>query len=193
MKKIWSLYIRFFHWSLVLLIFLSYLSSKIEWNTFHALSGYMIVILVATRAIHGFMAKDHSAFKAFVKSPREILNYLNQVKSNHHPRYLGHNPAGGFWVMVLLLGTITICLTGVLTYGVLDYLGPGTFFNQWVSDSVAIKIRSLHNLISHLFLLAILLHVLGVSMTSYFQKDNLVKSMFTGKKDTRPGDMDDFF
>jgi len=41
-------------------------------------------------------------FGSFVRPPREILAYLRDIALLKAPCYLGHNPAGGAMIIVLL-------------------------------------------------------------------------------------------
>jgi cytochrome b len=83
-------------------------------------------------------------------------------------RYVGHNPAGGAMVLALLLMLLTICGSGVVM----------TMDRFW-----GVKwIETVHETATYATLGLIALHVAGVILASVEHKENLIKSMFTGRK-----------
>jgi cytochrome b len=84
------------------------------------------------------------------------------------PRYLGHNPAGGAMVVVLLATLVILCASGVM-------LTMDVFWGvQWVDD--------LHKAASNFSLILIGFHVTGVLLASLEHNENLILSMITGWK-----------
>jgi cytochrome b len=99
------------------------------------------------------------------------------VIASNEPRYLGHNPLGGWMVIALLAMAAAAGASGWLSV-------TDRFWGvKWVQE--------LHEgLANALFTLAGL-HVAGVVFTGRRQRDNLVLAMLTGRKPApRPGDVD---
>jgi len=113
MVQVWDAPVRAFHWSLVGLFLVAYLSGE-DAEGLHLFAGYCIVGLLALRVYWGFRGPLHARFSDFVKSPREVLDYMKLVRVHRAPRYLGHNPAGGAMAIALLLMIGCICFTGHL-------------------------------------------------------------------------------
>jgi cytochrome b len=88
--KIWDPFIRVFHWSLVLLFAIAFLTGDdIEWM--HLWAGYAIAALVALRILWGFIGSRHARFSDFVKGPGTVFQYLIGRASDHHAhRALDH-------------------------------------------------------------------------------------------------------
>lgn len=107
--KVWDPLIRIFHWTLVIGFTVAYLTGD-ELTTIHIWSGYLIAGLLLVRLLWGFIGTKHARFRDFIYPPREVAAYLKSLVSGKSRRYLGHNPAGG--VMVLLLLTSLVLTTG---------------------------------------------------------------------------------
>jgi cytochrome b len=127
-----------------------------------------VLAIVAVRIVWGVVGTHYARFAGFVRSPRETVEYLRQVVVRREPRHIGHNPLGG-WMIVMLLATIAvICGTGWL-YTTDAYWGVA-----WVGE--------LHEGATDFLIVLVALHVAGVVFTSICQRENLVKAMITGTK-----------
>lgn len=165
--KVWDLFVRVFHWSLVFLFVLAYATGD-ELEKVHIAAGYAIGILLALRIVWGFVGPTHARFTNFIRSPREVLSYMRDVALFRAPRYLGHNPAGGAMIVALVTTLIATCVTGyMMTTDA--YWGA-----KWVEE--------VHELLANATVGLVVLHVLGVVVTSFAHHENLVQAMVTGRK-----------
>ena len=88
--------------------------------------------------------------------------------AGNEPRYIGHNPLGG-WMIVCLLVCITLTgFTGWL-YTTNQYFGV-----EWVGEW--------HEALANVLLGLIALHVAGVVIASKRHHENLVAAMLHGRK-----------
>ena len=121
--KVWDPLVRVFHWSLVLAFTIAFLSGdEVQW--LHVAVGYGIAGLLLIRLAWGVVGTRHARFASFVHHPRVVVEYLKDILAFRPRRYLGHNPAGGAMVVVLLLSLICTVLTGLATYGGAEMAGP---------------------------------------------------------------------
>jgi cytochrome b len=165
--KVWDLFVRVFHWSLVALFAIALLTGdEVEW--LHLWAGYAIAALVAMRIVWGFVGSRDARFASFVKGPRAVATFLKQSMHLEAPRYLGHNPAGGAMVVALLVVLTALCGTGIAM----------TTDAYWGSKAL----EDVHEALANIMLVLIALHVLGVIVASIEHGENLVKSMVTGRK-----------
>jgi len=103
---VWDLLVRLFHWGLVLLIAITFVADEgAKW--LHEPAGYAVLGLVAIRLAWGLIGPPTARFASFVRGPHEVGQYLERLRRGSAPRYLGHNPAGGVMI-VLLLATISV-------------------------------------------------------------------------------------
>jgi len=167
--KVWSPYVRLFHWSLVLCVAVAWLSSG-EIMKVHELAGYCAGVLIASRLIAGLAGSGYTRFRQFVRGPGAVSAYLADVAQGDERRYLGHNPAGGAMVLVLMAGMAGAAMSGWM-------MTTDMFFGvRWV--------ERVHDLLGNGLLLLVLLHLGGVALASIRHRENLVGAMISGRKRT---------
>jgi cytochrome b len=167
MVQVWDPLVRVFHWSLVGLFVVAYASGD-EMETLHLVSGYAIVALLVLRVTWGFIGSGHARFSDFVRSPRDVLAYIEQARQHQAPRYLGHNPAGGAMAIALMVMLAGVCFSGYLM----------TTTAWWGSETM----EDLHGLLVNVTIGLIGLHLLGNLFSSREKGENLTMSMITGMK-----------
>jgi cytochrome b len=183
---VWDVPTRLFHWLLVLLVALAWVTGEAEGSMFtvHQLAGYGVAVLLVFRVIWGFVGSRHSRFSDFVRPWREVFAHIRGMLSLRPARTLGHNPLGGWMALVLLLVLAAQVGTGLFASD--DGLGgplAGT-----VAAGTAHAIAELHEGLSGALLGLIALHVMGVLVESLLTHDNLVRAMITGRKAVTPGE-----
>ena len=165
--KVWDPLVRVFHWSLATLFLAAYLTGE-DAGQVHIAAGYAIAGLIALRIVWGFVGPRHARFGNFVRSPREVLVYLRDVALLRAPRYLGHNPAGGAMILGLLVMLSGTAITGYM-------MTTDAFWGaKWVEE--------VHETVADLTVGLVVFHILGVLLSSFLHRENLVKSMITGRK-----------
>jgi len=197
---VWDLFIRFFHWTLAGAVLGMYLTGE-HYKTVHIRLGYFIVCLVLVRILWGFVGTEHARFKNFLHPPGTIYQYLVSLIKRNPKHYLGHNPAGGIMIVVVLGALLATAFAGLKTYGL---EGHGPFAH---SKGIAVKTASadqdddhadghrmgfnkkahkvweeLHEFMTGVMIFLIIVHVSGVVVSSWAHRENLVLAMFSGKK-----------
>lgn len=180
--KVWDLFIRLFHWTLVAGFATAWISGEFLASEIHVLTGYALCALLAARIYWGFRGSHHARFGSFFFPPAETLAYLRSMFSGHPKHYLGHNPAGALMVFTLLCIVAALLATGLATLAAIDFEGPLLFIANAVSDETAYALRHLHELLANIALTLVVLHLCGAVIGSIQHRENLVKAMFTGKK-----------
>ncbi|GJL82414.1 MAG: cytochrome b561 [marine bacterium B5-7] len=175
---VWDPLVRVFHWSLVVFFFIAYLTED-ELEVVHIYAGYAVVLLVLFRIVWGVIGTPHARFSDFVTGPRRLLAYLKQMLAHRAPRYIGHNPAGAAMILALLGSLLATTISGMLLLGG-DGAGPlagvviSGFSGEWLED--------VHEFFANATLVLVFLHVGGVILSSIAHRENLIKSMLTGRK-----------
>ena len=170
----WDFGVRVFHWTLLASVLAAWFTPNV-FNTAHNIAGYMVLGLLAFRLIWGFFGTRYARFRDFVKSPPIILCYLRDFFKGKAPRYLGHNPAGGAMIISMLLALTITSVSGYLS------LTTRFFGVAWIEDTHFYSAYSVMGFAA--------LHVTGVGLASFLHHENLVRSMFTGRKQSRLGDI----
>lgn len=109
--RVWDLFIRLFHWSLLPLFFVAYLTGEGK-GPLHRYVGSVILGLVATRIVWGFCGTKHALFRDFMCSPARALSYLKELATGKPTHYIGHNPAAAWMIIFFLANSMLICLSG---------------------------------------------------------------------------------
>lgn len=200
-ERVWDPLLRLFHWLLGVAFVIAYATQEHP-LALHVWSGYVVGGLVVFRIVWGFIGPQHARFRDFLYRPREILAYLWALLRLHARRYLGHSPAGGAMVVALLLALILTVTTGLMLYGQEQHAGPlATFYRGSAAAATVItraesdkqlpeeaeaegSLEELHEVLANVTLALVILHVLGVLMTSLVHRENLALAMITGRKRT---------
>ena len=114
--KVWDIFIRVFHWSLVASIIIQSITVE-SFKKVHVNVGYFIIILLSARIIWGLVGSKHARFADFIYPPQEIFSYLKGLLKGNPKHYIGHNPAGGAMVFALLFFLLLTTMSGLKTLG----------------------------------------------------------------------------
>ena len=164
---VWDPLVRIGHWALVACVGIAWLT-RTGGHDWHERFGYATLAIVALRLLWGFTGPGTARFSAFVRSPASTLGYAKLVLAAREPRYLGHNPLGGWMIAALLFIIVLVGLSGWL-YTTEAYWGV-----KWVAE--------LHETLSDVLMGLIALHLAGVALASCRHRENLVAAMLHGRK-----------
>ncbi len=164
---VWDWPVRLMHWTLVISMTAAWITSDMS-GAVHEYLGYLTGALVLLRVMWGYGGNSYARFSQFLKSWATTRQYFAQVLTASAPRYLGHNPLGG-WMVVALLSCVSLLSI------------TGWAMNTDLLWGYAWPVR-IHVALAWLTCGLVALHVLGVLFTSWQHRENLVKAMFTGKK-----------
>ena len=128
-EKVWDIFVRTFHWTLVGSMIGLYLSGD-DFESVHTILGYFVICLVLLRIIWGFIGTKHARFHDFLYRPGKIYHYLKSLINGNPTHYIGHNPAGGLMVIVMLLSLLVTAFTGLKALG---SEGKGPLTNAGIS------------------------------------------------------------
>lgn len=165
--KVWDPFVRIFHWSLVTLFAVAFLTGD-ESERIHNMAGYAIAGLLVLRIIWGFIGPKHARFTDFVTGPRKLMTFMRQSMTLSAPRHLGHNPAGAVMILALIAAIAGLCTTGIMM------TTDAYWGSKWLEE--------VHEIFAYGTLVLVALHVFGVVFSSLEHRENLVKAMITGKK-----------
>lgn len=173
---VWDRLVRISHWALAATVAAAWLTHE-GGGKWHEWLGYASLALVAVRVCWGFAGPRRARFASFVRGPAATIVYARSFLARREPRYVGHNPLGG-WMIVALIATVAAAdLTGWL------YTTDRFWGVEWVEE--------LHGTVSDMLLVLIALHLAGVAAASWRHRENLPAAMLHGRKRSpAAGDVD---
>ncbi|MBS0336952.1 MAG: cytochrome b/b6 domain-containing protein [Proteobacteria bacterium] len=179
--KVWDLPVRLFHWLLVALFGFMFFSGKAKgnWMEWHMYSGYMILALVLFRVLWGFAGSTHARFSSFLAGPGACIAFMRKLLSRSPAHVAGHNPLGGWMVLVMLLLLLAQAGTGLFSNDDISIEGP---LYKFVSKEVSDQLTSFHYYNFYVLLALAAAHIAAVAFHVLVKKENLVGAMFTGVK-----------
>jgi cytochrome b len=179
---VWDLPTRLFHWALVLLVLTSYVTGKVGGDamTWHLWSGYAVLTLVLFRVVWGFLGGPHARFASFVKGPRAVLRYARTLFTTHAERHLGHNPLGGWSVVLLLASLATQAGTGLFASDDIATEGPLAARASAATVKLATRI---HHYNEWVLVVLVTLHILAILYYAFVKREDLITAMVSGHKE----------
>jgi cytochrome b len=179
---VWDVFVRAFHWSLVLLFAFSAITGKVggSWIKWHMYSGYAILALVLFRIVWGFVGGEYARFASFVAGPTSAVRYGLGLLKRGSQHVISHNPIGGWMVVALLLVLATQAVLGLICDDEIATTGP---LARYVSTELSLKAMSWHRLLGDVLLILVAIHILAVVFHVFVKKESLVRAMFSGNKD----------
>jgi cytochrome b len=165
--RVWDWPTRLGHWLMAIAFLVAYLTGESEeGRLIHVVAGGVLVGVVLFRLVWGLVGSRHARFKAFVRAPSTAFSYLRGVLHGQPAHYTGHNPAGGWAIVLLLVLGLATAATGWPLYQ--DIGG------EWLEE--------LHEGVVNAMLLVVLIHLAGVLVGSLVHGENLPRAMLTGDK-----------
>lgn len=169
---VWDLPVRLGHWLMAGGFALAWLTGDSEsWRLVHVGAGGTVVGVALFRLVWGLVGTRHARFGGFLRAPSAALAYLKSLPGPHPQHHAGHNPAGG-WAIVLLLSLVV--LAGISGWCTNQDLG-----GAWIAE--------LHEGLAATLLAVVAVHVGGVVVSSLVHRENLIRAMVTGVKVGPPG------
>lgn len=177
--KVWDLPVRAFHWAIVVLVGFSWLSASRSWMELHFLAGYAVLALLLFRLAWGVVGSDTARFSRFLVSPASALRHLAHIGRREPDREIGHNPAGGWMVVLMLILLLVQVGTGLSANDNVMNEGPlAHFLGKPLSD----RLSAFHSVTFTLLQIAVGLHILAVLAYALLKRQDLVRPMVTGRK-----------
>jgi len=179
--KVWDPLIRLFHWSLVIAFAVAFVTEE-DFLLPHVWAGYFVVLALLLRVIWGFIGTRHARFSDFVTSPMAAIRYGKDALMFRAKRYIGHNPAGGLMILIMLLSLLITTVSGVAVYGAGESAGPMAAVFSNSGETWEDALEAVHEFFANFTLFLVVIHLGGVLIESILHKENLVSAMFSGLK-----------
>jgi cytochrome b len=162
----WDLFTRLLHWLLAALVVVNLVPDYGDYA--HRMLGYAAVAVVALRLAWGLFSHSHANLAELKPSISRSLRYAAQLRAGQKPYFVGHNPLGTWMVWIVWLLVILLGLSGWMT--------------RWDVFWGDERLHDVHAHLADALLGAVLLHLVAVSVMSWWLKEDLPQAMITGLK-----------
>lgn len=172
--KVWDILVRVTHWTVAAGIIANLLFTE-DGSELHEYVGYTVLGLVVVRLLWGLVGTRYARFTSFFPTPTRLKHHLSALSVRRvDEQHLGHNPLAALMMLSLWAVIIGLGLTG--------YLMETDIFShiQLLGDKDVLE--EIHELLANSLYLLVPLHIIAAIAMSYWQRQNLIKSMITGKK-----------
>lgn len=179
--RVWDLPTRLFHWALAILVVFSFTTGKIggTWMEWHLKSGYAILALLIFRLAWGVAGSETARFSSFLRGPRTAWAYARETLASRQPSSLGHNPLGGWMVMLMLAILLLQASSGLFADDEISTQGP---LAAKVSNALVARMTTIHKYNEWVIAAAAGLHVLAIAAYRWSFKEDLLSPMLHGWK-----------
>ena len=175
--RVWDVPTRLAHWLIALGVGLCWWTGdtgRLEW---HRWSGYLLLGLVVFRVYWGFFGSATARFRAFVRGPHTVVQYL-QGRWAVQP---GHNPLGALSVLALLLLLALQVALGLFAVDV-DGIESGPL-SAWVSFKSGRAAAEWHGIVFKVLQALIALHIVAIAWYRIVRREKLLGAMLHGHRD----------
>ena len=173
--RIWDLPVRLFHWAIVLLVPALWWSAETERMDLHMLLGEIMLGLILFRLLWGLLGSSTARFAGFIKGPGAVLRHLRGER-----RSFGHNPLGGWSVLVMLLALAVQVGLGLFASDE-DGIYAGPLSRHMPDLASAHELAERHETFFWVLVAIIALHVLAILWYRLARREDLVTPMVTGR------------
>ncbi|MCU7553800.1 cytochrome b/b6 domain-containing protein [Alteromonas sp. ASW11-19] len=185
-QLVWDLPTRLFHWLLVAALSAQYVTA--EWlddaMQWHFWIGYFVIGLIVFRIVWGLVGPAHARFSNFITGPVAVWRYLKTLPDASAPAHVGHNPLGGWFVIIMLACVALQAVSGLFMTDDVFLDGP---YRHLSSEPTLQLMNTLHHTVIDILLGVIALHIAAIAFYALYKRQSLTPAMVHGKKTTRTG------
>ena len=187
--RVWDLPVRLCHWGFVILLPILWWTAENGEMRWHMRAGSLMLALVLFRIAWGLVGSSTARFAGFVRGPVAVISYLHALRQRADKgagKVLGHNPAGGWSVLILLTLLAAQAVSGLFAGD--PYDGATGPLNDAVGVMRSGQLTDWHkDLGFNLILGFVALHLLAIAIYRFGLGDRLIGPMISGKKAREPG------
>lgn len=169
--RIWDLPVRVGHWLLAASVAIAWLTAEQEaWRLVHIVAGATAGAMVLFRLLWGFVGSRSARFGAFLRGPAAAIAEARAHLAGRAEPRATHTVVGGWAAIGLLALALGAATTGILTYR----------FDEFEA------LAEIHEALAESLLALIAVHLAGVLVMSLLERQNLPRSMLTGRANAAP-------
>tara|TARA_B110000503_G_C7042622_1_gene368856 strand:+ start:170 stop:835 length:666 start_codon:yes stop_codon:yes gene_type:complete len=168
---VWDWPVRLTHWFFVFAVAAMWWTGESGLFEWHSKLGYVILTLVVTRLLWGFVGSHHARFGNFVRGWSVIKRYLQSPTAS-----VGHNPLGALSVIALLGVLLFQGISGLFSNDDIAFDGPLSYLAGVYSHTITALHQGSWMVLQGL----ILLHIGAVLFYQWRKKQPILQAMLHG-------------
>ncbi len=171
---------RVSHALLVIGISVAFITAQLDAMTIHQFNGYMLLMVVLFRILWGVTGSTSARFSSFLRGPTVVMAYVRTLRQPVLRHWPGHNPVGG-WAVVLMLSAVLVQATTGLFSNNEDVMFDGPL-NHLISTQLVHRISQFHGSWFYCVVLTlIIIHISANLIYKFIKRQNLITPMITGQ------------
>lgn len=178
--RVWDIWVRLFHWSLVASVGFLLLSGETGWQfiEWHRTAGEIVLTLIVFRVLWGIAGSSNARLGELFTSPAAGLRHLAMLfrRKSHSER--GHNAAGSWAVLIMLASLGIQAVTGSFIADEDEFV-EGALYGT-LSSSASDIAYQIHHLNAQLIQIVVAIHIIMVFVYLLYARLNLISPMITG-------------
>lgn len=156
-----------------------FISVNAGWMNLHFYAGYAMSALLVFRLLWALVGTTYARFSGFDLSLKRVLPTLRELMSGQHESSAGHNAAGSWMVVLLLLVLAAQVISGLLYSDDVFWYGPWFFAApEWAQELAA----RMHPRLPALILALVGTHIVAVLYHRFRLGEPLIGAMVHGRK-----------
>ncbi|MEO9469915.1 cytochrome b/b6 domain-containing protein [Parasphingorhabdus sp.] len=181
-RLVWDWSVRLFHWLIVLIVPLMWWTAEEGWMDWHRRLGVTMVGLVVFRLSWGLLGTWTARFLPMIRRLGSVGTYTGELRRRQHKPTFGHNPIGVLSVFAMLTTLLLQVSTGLFAVDV-DGLESGPLA-VFVSFDTGRELAEWHEFNFDVLATFITLHVAAIVTYQFILKDNIVRPMVSGRRNS---------
>ena len=184
--RVWDLSTRLFHWSLPVLLIISYVSVTFADGPnadllmrIHVIAGEVMLGVLLFRLLWGLFGSETARLFRLVQNPLKAFSHLTHITKREPDTQIGHNAAGGWMVLIMLTVLAVQVGTGLFANDDGNTEGP---LMRFVDKPTSDWLSKIHDLNFNVVVGVVVLHLAAIAAYAVLKRHNLVSAMITGKK-----------
>lgn len=175
--RVWDLPSRLSHWAMAVLLVAQIGSGQYGLlpMSVHVWMGYALLAVVLFRVLWGVVGSESARFAHFLSGPGAVLRYLRGLPQARPSYWAGHNPVGGWSIVLMLALMLAQAGTGLFADDRGEVRGP---LAERVAPETARMLTQIHEILHWPLLVIVLAHVAASIYYRVHKRENRIGAIF---------------
>ena len=154
-------------------------NNRLSFFDWHRPVGEIVLALIVFRLCWGLLGSSNVRLASLIHHPRHALSHLASLFKRQVSDTRGHNAAGAWAIVIMLISLTTQAVTGMFIADE-DELIEGAFYGA-INGDLTDWLYRIHHLNAELIIAVVSIHVVMVFVYWLYAGKNLILPMITGR------------